>query len=248
MSKFTWLAALLAVCIASPALAKTLYDQPSDGTACDTACWTSTDGAGGPITGGYQTFDDFSLSSNATVTQVSWYGFYIDSAGGPNPTTPATTSWDIGFYANNGTLPGAALYSTSINAGSVSAQFLGDVSALGATVPFYEFTADLPTGFNANAATTYWFSPVSEQPTFEPFFSWSPSNSGDGRSAQLELPGSVNLGGNSLYSVTGDRAFILSGTSAAPEPATWALMLLGVGGVGAGLRMARYRNKIALSA
>jgi hypothetical protein len=36
--------------------------------------------------------------------------------------------------------------------------------------------------------------------------------------------------------------------SAAPEPATWALMLLGVGVIGGGLRMARRKNNVALSA
>jgi hypothetical protein len=224
-----------AVMFTTPALAGTLYSQPSDGTACDTSCWTSTDGAGGPITGGYQTFDDFSLSSNATVTQVTWYGFYINSDGGPNPATPTTTSWQIGFYANSGTLPGGQLYSTSIAAGSVTATFLGDVSALGDTVPFYEFTATLPTPFSASAATTYWFSPLSEQPTFEPFFSWSPS-SGAAQSAQMELPGSVNGDANSLYNVSNERAFILYGV---PEPASWTLMLAGFAALGAGLRARR---------
>lgn len=242
------LLAMLAMTAAPPALAGTLYSQPSDGTACDTFCWTSTDGAGAPITGGYQTFDDFSLSSKATVTQVSWYGFYFNSSTGPNPATPTTTSWQLGFYANNGTLPGAALYSTSIADTSVTAAFLGDVSGLGETVPFYKFTANLPTGFSASASTTYWFSVLSEQPTFEPLFSWSPSNTGDDESAQLDLPGSVNGDANSLSNVSGDRAFILSGTSAVAEPGAWALMLLGVGGAGAGLRMARHRKDTELSA
>jgi hypothetical protein len=252
MIKFTVLAgasllAVLAMTAAPPALAGTLYSQPSDGTACAPSCWTSTDGAGAPITGGYQTFDDFSLSSKATVTQVSWYGFYMNSDGGPNPATPTTTSWQLGFYANSGTLPGAALYSTTLADSSVTAAFLGDVSGLGETVPFYKFTANLPTGFSASASTTYWFSALSEQPTFEPFFSWSPSNIGDG-SAELDLPGSANGDANLLYSVADNRAFILSGTSAVPEPGAWALMLLGVGGAGAGLRIARHRKDTELSA
>jgi len=33
-----------------------------------------------------------------------------------------------------------------------------------------------------------------------------------------------------------------------PEPATWAMMLLGVGMIGAGLRMARRKNGMALTA
>ena len=36
-----------------------------------------------------------------------------------------------------------------------------------------------------------------------------------------------------------DTTFSLVGVSAAPEPASWALMLLGVGGVGAALRTRR---------
>jgi hypothetical protein len=36
--------------------------------------------------------------------------------------------------------------------------------------------------------------------------------------------------------------------SAAPEPATWAMMLLGVGMIGAGMRVARRKNDMALAA
>ena len=36
--------------------------------------------------------------------------------------------------------------------------------------------------------------------------------------------------------------------TAVPEPAAWAMMLLGVGMIGAGLRLARRKNDLALSA
>jgi hypothetical protein len=54
---------------------------------------------------------------------------------------------------------------------------------------------------------------------------------------------------NSYAVATGAETDTLAAQfNAVPEPATWAMMLLGVGMIGAGLRTARRKNDMALAA
>src|ERR1700687_2774131 len=80
-----------------------LYSQPGSAAACASTCWTSSVGTNG---GGFQTYDNFTLSQTSTITGVQWQGFYYDFVTpGNNPVSPPTTSWQFSFSANNAGLP-----------------------------------------------------------------------------------------------------------------------------------------------
>jgi hypothetical protein len=228
------LLALALACVAGTAEASVVYDQPSSGAACNTSCWTS---AYAEPDGGYQSFDDFTLGASAAITTVTWVGFYYDYLNGAaNPVTPPTQSWYLQFWGDAGGLPGSPLYADNLSAAAVSATLLGVSDFGGDPVNLYSFSANLDYPFYAAAGVTYWFSPVSEQPNLDPFFSWSPAAVDvDGVTAQAVAPSGAP------YARPNDRAFSLSDAqqTGVPEPAAWALMLAGMGAVGGALREPR---------
>ncbi|MGH7024365.1 MAG: hypothetical protein ACREEB_12355 [Caulobacteraceae bacterium] len=226
----------MTVLAAAPAVAGTVYSNPSDGFACS-SCWTSTNGTDG--TGGYQAYDDFTLGASSAIRTVTWTGFYIDDTFLSNPVAPPTTSWQIAFYANSSGEPGTALYSTTLPTADVTATFLGDVPAFDASVSFYQFSAVLSSAFDASGGTTYWFSPTSVQATFNPFFSWSASDVSDPYGTWQMGLGTVGEGVSLYKAGNVARAFSLS--TSVPESASWALMILGIAGAGAAMRATQRR-------
>ncbi len=234
LARLALLALPLVMAAAQPASATPVYSQPGT-QACSPSCWTSHYGAGS----GFRAFDNFSLSSGATITSVSWQGIYIPQSSGETAPSPDTTSWTIGFFSNGSNFPATQLYSTTLAAASVTTTQIGSGFFGSVPVNLYSFTAALPGGFAAAAGTTYWFSPLSNAPSFDPFFSWSPSIL-----AYDNLTTQTDTGGGT-YIRPDDRAFTLS--SAVPEPAGWALMLAGFGVIG-GLARTRRRGLAIASA
>ena len=71
-----------------------------------------------------------------------------------------------------------------------------------------------------------------------------------GQTYTIGLNGNPNVsfaGATGVYSgdMDGDFSFLITGAGGVPEPATWALMLFGLGGVGAGLRLNRSKSGLA---
>jgi hypothetical protein len=94
----------------------------------------------------------------------------------------------------------------------------------------------LGANFNAVGGTEYWLSLVPDL-GFPPQWGWSTGTGGDGASYQVFF----GTGGPQAS----DLAFTLSGSPAGvPEPASWAMMLLGFFGLGGALR-ARRRMTLA---
>jgi hypothetical protein len=224
-------ASAIACLATTEAQAVVLYDQPGTASACAGFCWTSTFATN--TNSGFATFDDFSLSTNANITSVSWRGFYWDQTGNNGGAQPGSF-WEVFFFSDTGTgLPLNNLYQQVV---TPTVTHLGSDTFNGDPVEVYSFSADLPVDFFADANTTYWFVPLSFQPDFNPLFSWSPSTAlVDGYSVQQDI--STNV----LTVVPGDRAFSLFGT--VPEPIT--ISVFGGGLVGAvALRRRRRAGKI----
>jgi hypothetical protein len=122
----------------------------------------------------YTAFDNFTLTTDALITDVDWQGSYI------NPAVQGTiTQFEIIFWSDNAGLPGQVLQTYTI-LGTAGEHFV-------ASNPFalaYSYTTHLPTPFAAGAHTTYW---LSIQPTvdFPPQWHWREGTGGDGRAAQI---------------------------------------------------------------
>lgn len=228
------LCGVAALLLADGASAATVYSQP--GTAsCVPNCSISQRDA----VFGYATFDNFRLSTGASVTKVTWNGTYFGVLQRLNdpPPTPTTTEWQLRFFSNAGGSPGTSLYSVSLPVASVTRTFLGSgTNQVGAyNLDYYEFSAVLPTAFEAAANTDYWFSPWSFSPDPYVSFLWSPSTL-----AYDGVSWAQNTAGYN-QALTVDYAFTLEGVAAAtvPEPETWALLIAGLGAIGLASRRRR---------
>ncbi len=122
----------------------------------------------------YTTFDNFTLTTDALITDVEWQGSYINQA-----FQGTIIQFKIIFWSDNAGLPGQALQTYDI-LGTAGEHFVAsDFFALA-----YSYTTPLPTPFAADAHTTYW---LSIQPTvdFPPPWHWRAGTGGDDRSAQI---------------------------------------------------------------
>jgi hypothetical protein len=193
---------------AIPAGATVLFSQ----SPANTSAWTSETSNGS--NGFNQVWDNFTLGSQVTVTNVAWTGWILPDFGIINGFT-------IGFYADavDGPdhFPGALIYSAAIS-GFANETRVGAHNAYG----IFDFNA--PVVFTANANTQYWISIVADPQSAT--FGWANSNGGDSSFFEDDQNGTVGP-------VATDVAFTLSNAST-PEPSSFALAgtgMLALGGM-----------------
>jgi len=210
---FRAVALVLASTISAGASAATLYDQSYDGSSALVASQNDTGGGNGNFA---TVYDNFKLAGGGNITGLSFTGGYF------NPGPPGNiTAFTVKFYADNAGQPGSAVSTTSISGN-------GGESCGGAIC-----TYSLALNFAAAAGTQYWLSIVPDV-AFPPQWGWATGNNGDSLAYQDFF--------GSRTALTADTAFTLTGTTAVPEPATWALMLGGFGLAGAALRRRQRAN------
>lgn len=209
--------AALAACIgliSFPVAAGPVYEQPPLWSGAGASVGQGATSQVDASLTGFRSYDDFSLSSDATIDAVRWWGIYLNFDPASNELTPGvpnTTEWIIRFQADSDG-PGAVLSSETILAASVDRQLLGSGDFFGITVDVYQFTAPFP-DFHAAAGTAYWFSPLSRATDFSPLFSWIEGTGGNGTSFETH---STNGVVDQAFARQEDRAFALF----VPEPGT----------------------------
>ncbi len=172
--------------------------------------WASTRGGDGESA---LTFDNFQIGQSSFITEVSWVGCYIDQINNiTSPPAAPTTNWEIHFYANNAGAPGALVHSVTIPAANVTSTHVSFETFVeeGKNIPVERrrYSAILTAPAVLAGGTTYWFSPRSIQPVFNPHFSWMGGPGGTGECHQIR-----NRGGGPPEIITrpDNRAFTLRG-------------------------------------
>jgi len=184
-----------------------LVNHPWDGSANLYASQNDIGGNGAFAT----TYDGFTLSGTSVTTGLTWVGGYFNPASqGP------ISQWEIGFYANNGGIPGAEIASGIFGNNET---FLGNVNGF----PIYSYSAAWQP--YTLTAGTYFVSVVADM-TFPPEWGWATSATGANMGYQTFFGAGASTGQN--------YAFTLQGV---PEPAPVAA--LGLGALGLLIRRRR---------
>ena len=209
-----------------------MYDQPAQSPVVSTRA--SQNQAGGTIE--FQSWDNFTLALDTSITGVTWQGSYFNTvAVDPSIPPPANSSgFVVGFYSDSAGTPGALLQSQTFTPAGANETFVG-VGAFGAFgLSVYNYSAALAPSFSATAGTPYWLSVYALSPFSSPTeaqWGWNGGTGGDGSSFQAI--------GAVTSPVPFDRAFALEGV---PEPVSASLLALGLSGLAA--RAVRRRRRV----
>ena len=193
------------------------------------------DGLDGNETVQWVQAEDFSFSANTTVTGA---GVYLGGLGGIG-------NWDgsfqYGLFSDAGGSPGAALVGmtgasvTTINSGLP--WLISDTA--------YLFAFNFATPFNAVGGTNYWLgihAGVPGNTNRDDIYWTTTANNMTQPGHESDLGTFNNWADNRM-----EHAFFLidgGNNGAVPEPATWALMLLGMAGTGFAMRRQRQTQKV----
>lgn len=173
--------------------------------------------------------EDFVLPSDATITDVHWYGNY----GLTLDPMDTAVDFQIRFYSDASGLPGTLLYDRVVAAAVANTGMVVPDGARAGN-PVYAFTADPIDPFAVTGGDTLWIAISEDDDATEGVgpgqWLWSFSADLPGGSARAG-----ELSGTDWFASNSDHAFSLTGESegspVVPEPATMLLFGSGVLGV-----------------
>jgi hypothetical protein len=215
--------AALSLAAAQPAAADvTIFENlPSALAIPPNVSWHN---AAGPVIA-----DDFAPAAGGAITHLTWWG-----------SDAASLDFEVVLQNNNPALGEPALTPTGNNVTGGLKQFV-TASETAFSIPgIFQFDADVAPGWNVGAGTEYWLTVAN----FNNGWNWAEALAGptigtEAFNAHSSTgPGCLDGGPHCgpWTDVHTDFAFKIT---AVPEPATWAMMLVGFFGLGATLRARR---------
>jgi len=142
-------------------------------------------GATSDLNPGYSVADTLMASTDGAITQVCWWGMYIDF-GASAPCDPVNPDdFTITFYADDagGSEPGTDMGTYAV---TVARDLTGNVIPSGiGDIPEYQFVASIDGGMDVMAGTCYWIAIVNNT-LDECYYLWETAPAGDSRSSQLQ--------------------------------------------------------------
>jgi hypothetical protein len=163
----------------------------------------------GPNTPTAQVFDDFTLTTGASLRTVAWQGIYcVEQANAPAP-APHATAFVLSFYADQNGQPNRAqaLYEVTVPLSGVNetldrTQANLNCGTTPTTWALYSYSTTLPSAFGATANVRYWISIRAVTPSFQTFWGW--------RDGMPDNRSSLQLVNGSMQTWPVDRAYSLA--------------------------------------
>ena len=238
------LAAATALAISSGAQAAVLFDNGAPVNGAGLSILTSpntTYGTGSQTTANNVVADDFSAGAAWTVTSLDFYSYQT----GATSFGFTSATWSIISGSINGGTVVASGTTNVTNGGLVGYRVLS-TNTTDTTRAIYRVSADV-TDFNLAAGNYYLtWSLAGNANLSGPWTPVLPGSEGTGNAYQSAGGAAFSPLADAGSSLSYGLPFTINGTvvtSGVPEPATWAMMIVGFGLVGGAMR--RRVNKVA---
>lgn len=240
-----WLAAACAgvVLLGATGASAALYRQAGTNLPCETSCLQSSVDETEITATGVRAFDDFVAPTDGSLVGITWDGFYYSPSGAS--VDAVSPLWVVSLFSDNNGAPGTEL--GAIDGLSASPVELGSGTFDGHAATEYRFTAMIYPA-SLQQGQEYWISPVALFFNSDLQFYWSGATLPvDGVSFQKRTTPQNSF--DAGIQVGGDETFALFAGGPAPEPSSWAMMLVGFFSIGAAVRLStgerlyiRYRS------